>query len=61
MTALKCGVGGQVREVIEELVGAAPQAIAAAASTLPPGFPQDVADAILGGLRRSAERLAASF
>ena len=57
MTALKCGVGGQARDIVEELVSMAPQAIATAASSLPPGFPQDVAGAILGGLQRSADRL----
>lgn len=58
MTALKCGVGGQAGKVIKELVGTTPQAIAAVASSLPKGFPQDVADAILGGVQRSADRLA---
>jgi serine/threonine-protein kinase HipA len=60
MTALKCGVGIQAGNVVEELVGTATQAIAAVASSLPPGFPQDVADAVLGGLQRSADRLTQS-
>ncbi len=60
MTALKCGVGGQAREVIAELISTAPKAIAAVASSLPTGFPQDLADAILGGVQRSADRLAES-
>jgi serine/threonine-protein kinase HipA len=60
MTALKCGLGGQAGKVVEELVGAAPQAIATVAADLPPEFPQDVADGILGGLQRSAERLSES-
>lgn len=51
------GLGGQAGNVVEELVGAVPQAITTVAADLPPGFPQDVADAVLGGLRRSAERL----
>jgi serine/threonine-protein kinase HipA len=50
-------LGGQAGNVVEELVGAVPQAITTVAADLPPGFPQDVADAVLGGLRRSAERL----
>ena len=58
MTARKCGVGGQARDVVEELVGTVPQAIAALSSILPPGFPRGVADAILGGLQGSADRLA---
>ena len=60
MTALKCGMGSQAREVVGELVSMAPKAIAAVVSSLPPGFPQDVAEAILGGLQRSAERLGQS-
>jgi hypothetical protein len=35
----------------------APRAIATVASSLPPGFPQELADATLGGLQRSADRL----
>jgi len=57
MTALKCGLGGQAGKLVEELVGAVPLAIATVAADLPMGFPQDVADAILGGLQRSAKRL----
>ncbi len=57
VTALKCGVGGQAKEVIEELISAAPMAIAAVASSLPTGFPQDVANAILDGVKMSADRL----
>lgn len=60
MTALKCGLGGQARNVVEELVSAVPQAIADVAALLPAGFPQDVADGVLGGLQRSADRLAHS-
>jgi serine/threonine-protein kinase HipA len=60
MTALKCGVGSQARDVVGELVGSAPQAITAVTSSLSLGFPQDVADAVLGGLQRSADRLAQS-
>lgn len=60
MTALKCGLG-QARDVIAELISTAPQVIATVASSLPTGFPQDVADAILGGVQRSADRLAESL
>lgn len=58
-TALAVGHPGIIDSVIDELVDRTPAAIDEAASDLPAGFRQDVADAIFKGLRDSAQVLAA--
>lgn len=56
--APKCGYGATAEPLIREVLERAPGAIAAVNGKLPKGFPQGVADAILGGLQESARRLA---
>lgn len=43
--------------IIEELLVQTPQVVEAAYRIIPKGFPQDVADSILQGLRRQLEVL----
>jgi serine/threonine-protein kinase HipA len=52
-----CHYGPTAEPVIQRLIGATPDVIARVAATLPRGFPQKVADRILGGLQDSANRL----
>lgn len=54
-----CYYGPSAEPVIERLIEATPAVIESVASTLPESFPRRVADRILGGLRESADRLAA--
>lgn len=57
--ALQCGVGESAEPLIQDILAATPTVIASVQKDLPEGFPQNVLDAILEGLRTSAERLEA--
>lgn len=57
-TAHASGVGVDAEPVIGELVAATSGAVASAHAALPAGFPDQVADAILDGVSRSAAKLA---
>ncbi len=57
--AAQCGVGETAEPLIKDVLAATPVVIASVQKDLPQGFPQHVLDAILQGLMRSAERLAA--
>ena len=50
--------GRQCEHVIDELVAHTPGVISTANAQLPAGFPQEVADSILGGLETAAGKLA---
>ena len=58
MAALS-GVGETAEPLIKEVLAATPAVIASVQKELPPGFPQHVLDAILQGLKKSAEQLEA--
>jgi serine/threonine-protein kinase HipA len=55
-TAADCKVPDAAR-IIDELAGSTPRAIAQVEKTLPRGFPGDVAEAVLTGLRKAARSL----
>jgi serine/threonine-protein kinase HipA len=57
-TAARCGLGGDVDGLIEQLVDEIPVAIRKVRTALPAGFPPRVATPILDGLAASAKRLA---
>jgi serine/threonine-protein kinase HipA len=57
--AAHCGVGETAEPLIQDILSATPAVIASAQKDLPQEFPQHVLDAILQGLMKSAERLAA--
>ena len=57
--AAHCGVGETAEPLIQDILSETPAVIASAQKDLPQGFPQHVLDAILQGLMKSAERLAA--
>lgn len=56
--ARSTGLGSDFEPRIEALIAGTPGAIAQVESELPADFPAHVAESILGGLRRSADRLA---
>lgn len=51
--------GQGVQFVVDDLIARTPEAVRMVRARLPPGFPQAVADGILGGLQAAADRLAA--
>lgn len=56
--AQQAGLGAATAErIIEEVVAAASNVVDAVYSQLPPEFPRDLADAILGGIHSQSERL----
>lgn len=55
--AEQCLLGDIAAPIVERLIAATPQVIDTVGGALPGGFPAKVADRILGGLRRAAERL----
>jgi serine/threonine-protein kinase HipA len=57
VTAEKCGLGANVRDVLENLSSQAPKVVSAVESRLPEGFPDDVSIPIFEGLLKAAERL----
>lgn len=56
-TARRVGYGEDAEALIQELVARTPAAIAQVQAELPPGFSQQVADKVLGGLLRAAQAL----
>lgn len=56
--APKCGFGASAEPLIEAILAQVPSAVSAVNALLPAGFPQQVADTILGGLTQAAKRLA---
>lgn len=58
-TAAKCGWGVDAEDIISELLDRVEPAIAAVTRQLPVDFPQDVADAIIEGVRKQVQRLQA--
>lgn len=56
-TAAKCGWGADAEDIIGELLSRIEPAITAVESQIPAGFPQDVFEAIVSGVRRQAQRL----
>ncbi|KRA16963.1 type II toxin-antitoxin system HipA family toxin [Lysobacter sp. Root604] len=56
--ARSIGLGMDFESQIADIIDATPRAIAQVERELPADFPAYVADAVLGGLRRSAEKLA---
>ncbi|HTZ21700.1 MAG TPA: type II toxin-antitoxin system HipA family toxin [Opitutaceae bacterium] len=59
-TARRCGVA-DMPSILADLVARTPAVIAKTENALPKGFPAHVADAILTGVRTSADRLAAEL
>lgn len=57
--AAQCGVGETAEPLIKDILAATPAVVASVQKGLPKGFPQHVLDAILQGLMKSAEQLAA--
>lgn len=56
-TARKCFYGPDAKDLIEHVLASTPGVIARVSSRLPTGFPQKVADTVLGGLARAAQAL----
>lgn len=56
--AAQCGLGESTEPLIEEILAATPGVVARVQQTLPGDFPQQLLDAVLGGLEVSAKRLA---
>lgn len=56
-TARRVGYGEDAEALIQELVARTPAAIAQVQAELPPGFSQQVAGKVLGGLQRAAQAL----
>jgi serine/threonine-protein kinase HipA len=57
--AVQSGVGESAEPLIQDILAATPAVIASVQKDLPEGFPQNVLDAILKGLRKSAQQLEA--
>ncbi len=57
--AVQSGVGETAEPLIKDILAATPAVIASVQQDLPKGFPQHVLDAILHGLKKSAEQLEA--
>jgi serine/threonine-protein kinase HipA len=55
--ARKCGHGENAEPLIQGLLQRVPSVLAEVNAKLPPGFPQKLADSILGGLQDAARRL----
>ena len=55
--AKKHGLGGDIKQILEEVVTVTPEVISNVSSMLPDQFPQRVADAIFSGLSKSAEKI----
>lgn len=59
LTAQRCGVGPDMEGLIEATLDATSEVIDRVSRRLPASFPAELADRVLGGLRQSAQRLAA--
>lgn len=58
-TAVKCGWGENAEDIISELLNRVELAIAVVARQMPVDFPLDVAEPIIEGIRKQAQRLQA--
>ena len=58
-TASRCKFGGNIEDLIDEIIASVPKALASVQDEIPAGFPLHVADSIFEGMRNSAQRLAA--
>ena len=58
-TARKVGYGENAESLLQELVARTPEVVAQVHAELPPGFSQEVADKVLGGLLSAARALEA--
>ncbi|MDH5256149.1 MAG: type II toxin-antitoxin system HipA family toxin [Gammaproteobacteria bacterium] len=56
-TARLCGSGADMDPIIDDVVARTPGAIAQVGAMLPPGFPEDVFDAVKAGLSRLADQV----
>ena len=56
-TAMRIGSGASAESVIEDLIRRTPEVVSSVQREVPSGFPQDVLDKVLGGLRESAGAL----
>lgn len=59
-TAKRCGFG-EMRSLAEDVIAKTPGVVEQAQQVLPPGFPAQIADTILEGVRASAGQLAKEF
>jgi serine/threonine-protein kinase HipA len=57
--AVQCGIGESAEPLIQDILAATPAVIASVQKDLPEKYPQNVLDAILKGLRKSAQQLEA--
>jgi len=57
LAARKLGLAGEIDSILDEIIAATPGVISHVGSMLPSGFPQQVVDSILAGLKGSAEKL----
>lgn len=57
VAAQRCGWGEDCEDIIEQLLARVEGAIGEVVAQVPPGFPQDVLDAVVSGVRSSADRL----
>jgi len=55
--ANKLGLGGEIDQMLQEIVELTPKVISEISKILPIGFPQQVADSIFDGLSTSAEKI----
>lgn len=56
-SARRCGLGGEIARMMDELVERTAPVIASVQRLLPKDFPHELAEAVLGGLRDAADRL----
>ena len=57
-TAAAVGMSADAEDLINDILNKTPAVIAAVSSQLPPGFSAQVAETVLGGLERAAQKLA---
>ncbi|MFT3906024.1 MAG: hypothetical protein QM718_06965 [Steroidobacteraceae bacterium] len=57
-TARRCGLGNEIGRMMQEVIEHTAPVIDSVQRLLPTDFPQELAEAVLGGLRAAAERLA---
>lgn len=57
LTAQRCGLGGEIDRMMEELIESTDSVADAVQGRLPADFPQELAHAVLTGLRASASRM----
>jgi serine/threonine-protein kinase HipA len=55
--AEKLGLGGEIKDTVEDILEKTPVVISNVTNILPKGFPMQVADSIITGLKESAEKI----